>query len=54
MDRQREVRSINRDATKDRTRARKFRESFVEWWNLAAHESEERQDAAEQGKPKAA
>lgn len=54
MERQREVRSVGSDVTKDGMRARKFRQSFVEWWNLAAQKSEERQEATEQRKPRAA
>ena len=54
MDRQTELKSNNSDATKEKVRACEFRESFVEWWNLAAKNSREQQEAVGRRKTKAA
>ena len=54
MDRQTKLKSNNSDATKEHVRACQFRQSFVEWWNLAAKQSSEQQEAIRQRKTKAA
>lgn len=54
MDRHTEFKSKKSDVTKEGIRAREFRQSFVEWWNLAAEKSREQQEAIEQRRSEAA